>query len=225
MSRRVITHRKRDLILDPPFIESPIKKEIRELKFEDLKIINVGWVGPLETFCPMIETYKLLLKTGARLTVLPSISQSWNDPGLRPYKEMSERYHNLNLLEPVSKPALKELLMQNDFGLLASDWEWNVTSRPSWMNTDDSPQREHAIRLSDYIGADLGVITCRYKWFARKFAMRYACSVLYLDDIRDGHVTQSTLVRVGRAEQSQFLLIDDIIKSLKQSHTRVLSSV
>lgn len=195
LGRREITAHKRTLLLDPPYF-SASQRASRTIRLKDARVINVGWVGPPDTQYPMIETYKLLLNLGINLTILPSTTQTWKDSTLKSYTELAEEYKNLKLLEPVALNDLPKLLLANDFGLLASDWEWNEMA-PSSALADDSPQRDKGIRLTDYVAAGLGVITCRRKWFARRFALRFAHTVIDLNDIQSGWLTQDSLIAVG----------------------------
>lgn len=215
LERRAMTSRKRTLVLDPPYF-SQSERPQRELLLKDARVINAGWVGPVDTHFPMVETYKLLLALGLKLTILPSPTQTWAQPSLQAYKDLADEYSNLKLLEPVCSDELRVMLLANDFGLLASDWEWHKMA-PYWAYSDDSPQRDKGIRVTDYVAAGLGVITCRRKWFARRFAMRYAASVVDLDDIKAGRLVGDSVVRVGGSRCRGSELEQVIMEALRKS--------
>jgi len=199
-------------VLDPPYF-SVSRRTPRTMRLKDVRVINVGWVGPPDTRYPMIETYKVLLKLGIKVTILPGPTQTWSNPTLKSYVELAEEFGNLKLLEPVALNELTEVLLANDFGLLASDWEWNENA-PSWALSDDSPQRDKGIRLTDYVAAGLGVITCRRKWFARRFARRFAHTTIDLNDIQSGRLMRDSLIAVGgdsdRINELEFMIRESI---------------
>lgn len=219
VAKRGTTHR-RNLIIDPPFYRSKVVWKARRIKFQDARIINIGWVGPPGLQCPMVKTYKLLLSMGTKITILPATSQSWNDPSLQVYVEMARRFENMKLMAVVPQTDLMDLMLEHDFGLLASDWEWNLEDAPIWAQRDDTPKRNNAMRLSDYASAGLGLITCRRKWFSRRFAARYGLTTVFLDDFSSGAMHRHTWVNLENTPNGRDLEVE-IGSALKWSHSQV----